>query len=234
MGKPKSTESRVSVYQKDLDSGALDLSLSALTTVRVDELVLLLPRLIRLDLSSNALESLPELFCTLTSLQQLELRKNKLRTLPDAFGSLQSLKRLDLAFNPIETLPLSFGDLEQLVWLDLTGHQIPDHVIPDDVVGVISKQADNKRCARAVVPFLHSASAAASRRARVAEAAHAKEKALQEEADRIERERLKYLLACMLTSLFMFLPEFWLANLCSIRSVTQSGEDTASPTEVRG
>jgi hypothetical protein len=50
---------QASVYAKDLQDGTLDLSLSALGMVPMHELIPLMPRIVHLDISSNALESLP-------------------------------------------------------------------------------------------------------------------------------------------------------------------------------
>ena len=110
-----------------LEDNQLDLSLSQLTEVPVQEIVSVflvcwqfwyiivflyfyqseLPKGTHLDLSNNHLTWLPENFPTLTHLIQLDLSKNQLGELPEYFGQLRNLRHLDLYSNQLSTLPVS-------------------------------------------------------------------------------------------------------------------------------
>ncbi|KAE9038201.1 hypothetical protein PR003_g7233 [Phytophthora rubi] len=64
------------------------------------------PRLRRLDLSSNQLRALPDAVFALRELATLDLRQNRLTTLSPDVQQLAQLETLDVSHNQLQTLPV--------------------------------------------------------------------------------------------------------------------------------
>ena len=96
---------RTSAYAKSAEDDTLDLSLQALSEVSAGDIALL-PKITRIDLSSNALVHLPDAFCSLARIVHLDLKNNRLTSLPALFGNLSALKHLDLSRTKLECVRL--------------------------------------------------------------------------------------------------------------------------------
>lgn len=75
--------------------------------------------IIDLDLSNNQLTHLPDTIGSISMLQRLNLNDNKLSTFPNTFVLLEHLTELYLANNQFSTLPSSFGEFKNLHNLNL-------------------------------------------------------------------------------------------------------------------
>lgn len=82
----------------------------------------------KLDLSNLDLEYLPESICELQNLEEIELSKNNLK-LPECFKKLSHLKKLawlDLGENNIDRLPVEVNELVQLEGITLDRNKMSD------------------------------------------------------------------------------------------------------------
>lgn len=102
---------------------SLDLSENNLTEIS-PAAICLVPKLRRLWLNSNALESVTNL-SSLSGLEELNLSNNRIRQLPDLHTKLGNVKSLFLAQNRLTTLD-GLGKLYGLVTLDVRSNKITD------------------------------------------------------------------------------------------------------------
>ncbi len=91
----------------------------------IDESVVAVEALKRLDLSGLALVELPESIGLLSGLVVLNLAGNKLRGLPDSFANLKMLNNLDIRRNGFTVLPELLASLN-LRSLNASGNKISD------------------------------------------------------------------------------------------------------------
>lgn len=86
----------------------------------------LLPGVLLLDASQNALTTLPglKLFAQLEALRKLDVSSNCLASIPSAISWCASLQLLNASANVLESLPDELGDLEALVGLDLSSNRL--------------------------------------------------------------------------------------------------------------
>merc|ERR1712241_580049 len=136
-----------------LEDNQLDLSLSQLTEVPVQE-ISELPKGTHLDLSNNHLTWLPENFPTLSHIIHLDLSKNQLTELPEYFGQLKNLRHLDLYSNQLSKLPVSFSQLKNLKWLDLKNNPLEANLAK--AAGPCITPSDCSTCAKRVVSLMQS------------------------------------------------------------------------------
>ena len=95
---------------------------------KIDSRIFNLWKLVKLDLSNNAIETIPDDITKLTNLAELNLSHNHIVTFPASVclkETLQkSLSALDLSHNQIQLLPLQICELTNLVSLKVNGNQI--------------------------------------------------------------------------------------------------------------
>ncbi|PVV01571.1 hypothetical protein BB560_004006 [Smittium megazygosporum] len=108
----------------------LNLSGCLLTTIPTS--LQYLPKLSKLYLNNNRLNSIPKVVTKfLTRLNMLVLRNNSISALPSEFARLSKLSVLDLSNNNIKTFPLVITNLPQLTFIDLSLNTITS--IPDEI-----------------------------------------------------------------------------------------------------
>jgi len=98
------------------------LQVSGIRLARVDNRMLKLRNLVKLDLSGNEITTVPDNFDLLESLSDLNLSGNQIEKIPRGFcvGALaKSLRLIDLSENKIVLLPNYFCNLRQLITLNL-------------------------------------------------------------------------------------------------------------------
>jgi len=103
------------------------LQVTGIRLARVDNRMLKLRNLVRLDLSGNEITTLPDNFDLVDQLSELNLSGNLIEKFPRGFctGALsKSLKLLNLSENKIILLPNYFCNLRQLVTLNLNNNQL--------------------------------------------------------------------------------------------------------------
>ena len=103
------------------------LQVTGIRLARVDNRMLKLRNLVKLDLSGNEITALPDNWELLDLLSDLDLSGNQLEKLPRQFcvGSLsKSLKQLNLSANKITLLPNYFCNLRQLITLNVNKNQM--------------------------------------------------------------------------------------------------------------
>ncbi len=86
----------------------------------------LIPRVVTLYLSDNALTELPASINGMSALAYLNLDRNRLTALPETIGQMESLKWLRLNNNQLTSLPDSIGNLKNLKRLYLRGNPLPE------------------------------------------------------------------------------------------------------------
>ena len=121
----------------------LDLSSNGLTSLPRGLLCPLRHTLVRLNLSSNALESISDIglwdkrarVCRMVTLESLSLARNGLRLLPrGSFASLAGIRNLDISHNAIARVAGKIlNDANQLEVLNLAHNQLTR--IPQDLLG---------------------------------------------------------------------------------------------------
>jgi len=107
----------------------LDVSQNALEALPGPALLSRLDRLRKLDASGNRLSELPEAIGSLARLQILSVSGNRLRSLPRAVRRLGALRVLDVSGNQLEELPPGIADLEGLRALHLHDNRL--HALPE-------------------------------------------------------------------------------------------------------
>ena len=115
-------------YPRDGFPGTLQhLQVSGVRLARVDNRMMKLRNLVKLDLSGNEITSLPDNWDLLDLLSDLDLSDNQLEKLPRHFcvGSLAtSLKQLNLSANKLVLLPNYFCNLKQLISINLNKNNL--------------------------------------------------------------------------------------------------------------
>ena len=115
-------------YPRDGFPGTLQhLQVSGVRLARVDNRMMKLRNLVKLDLSGNEITSLPDNWDLLDLLSDLDLSDNQLEKLPRHFcvGSLAtSLKQLNLSANKLVLLPNYFCNLKQLISVNLNKNNL--------------------------------------------------------------------------------------------------------------